>query len=223
MSDYISRDALIGNVEKRYCAPCKETGGDLGGDFCRACVINGVLEKVRGIPAADVEPVRFQEREKAVVQLRKKWQDAEMFICTMCGHFDHNIVGNIVYGNKECCEIVGYPCCKKFTPWIPASVRLPKELEPVNVVWVNHRPEPYYQEMKDVPQKATAVYYREKWYWWSCVCEDLLAEHGTNEADQVDDDVEITHWMPLPEPPESNFCSYGQAPINQEERWLKTV
>lgn len=37
-----------------------------------------------------------------------------------------------------------------------------------------------------------------------------------------------THWMPLPEPPESDFCSYGQAPINsipanQEERWLKTV
>lgn len=76
-----------------------------------------------------------------------------------------------------------------------------EELEPVNVVWVNHRPEPYYQEMKDVPQKATAVYYREKWYWWSCVCEDLLAEYGTNETDQVDDAIEITHWKPLPELP----------------------
>lgn len=58
MSDYISREALIGNVEKHYCAPCKETGGDLGGDWCRCCVINSVLEMVRGIPAADVEPVR---------------------------------------------------------------------------------------------------------------------------------------------------------------------
>lgn len=154
-------------------------------------------------PTVDAVPVvRFQEREKAVVQLRKQWQDAEMFICTMCGHFDHNIDGNIVYGNKDCGEIVGYPYCKKFTPWIPASVRLPKELEPVNVVWVNHNPEPYYQKMKDVPQKATAVYYREKWYWWSCVCEDLLAEYGTNETDQVDDDIEITHWMSLPELPE---------------------
>lgn len=147
-------------------------------------------------PTVDVVPVaQFQEREKAVVQLRKKWQDAEMFICTMCGHFDYSIDGNIVYGNKNCCEIVGYPCCKKFTPWIPVSVRLPKELELVNVVWVNHRPEPYYQEI------ATAVYYREKWYWWSCVCEDFLAEYGMNEMDKVDDAIEITHWMPLPELP----------------------
>lgn len=85
--------------------------------------------------------------------------------------------------------------------WIPCSERPPEELEPVNVVWVNHSPEPYYQEMKDVSQKATAVYYRGKWYWWSCVCEDLLAEYGTNETDKVDDDIEITHWQPLPEPP----------------------
>ena len=58
MSDYISREALIGKVEKHYCAPCKGQGGDLNGDRCRSCVINSVLEKVRGIPAADVAPVR---------------------------------------------------------------------------------------------------------------------------------------------------------------------
>ena len=62
------------------------------------------------------------------------------------------------------------------TKWIPCSERPPEELEPVNVVWVNHNPAPYYRYTKDVPQKATAVYYREAWYWWSCVCEDLLAE-----------------------------------------------
>ena len=62
MSDYISREALIGKVEKHYCAPCKGQGGDLGGDWCRFCAINGVLEKVRGIPTArellDAVPVR---------------------------------------------------------------------------------------------------------------------------------------------------------------------
>lgn len=79
MSDYISREALIGNVEKHYCAPCKETGGDLGGDWCRACVINGVLEKVRGIPAADVEPVRYGRWGK------KQGGFWEFAACSLCG------------------------------------------------------------------------------------------------------------------------------------------
>lgn len=94
------------------------------------------LERTRRIPCSEQNKIGdlkydAQEREKAVVQLRKQWQDAEMFICTMCGHFDHNIVGNIVYGNKNCGEIVGYPYCKKFTPWIPCSERLPKVGEEV--------------------------------------------------------------------------------------------
>ena len=74
-----------------------------------------------------IEDLKYnaQEREKHIVYLQKQWQAAEMFICTMCGHFDYDIDGNIVYGNKDCCEIVGYPCCKKFTPRVPASVRLP--------------------------------------------------------------------------------------------------
>lgn len=121
-----------------------------------------------------------QEREKAVVQLRKKWQDAEMFICTMCGHFDHNIVGNIVYGNKNCGEIVGYPCCKKFTPWIPASVRLPENIGLYLVIekhWLDGSP-------------GTKI---AKWN----AADWLTADRKGKEITP-----RVTHWMPLPEPPE---------------------
>lgn len=69
MSDYIGRETLIGKVEKHYCAPCKGQGGDLGGDWCRSCVINSVLEKVRGIPAVDVAPMRSW---KWVIRNKKK-------------------------------------------------------------------------------------------------------------------------------------------------------
>ena len=83
--------------------------------------------------------------------------------------------------------------------WIPCSERLPDELEEVNVTWVNHSPEPYYNFVKDKPFTATAVYYKEKWYWYSSVCADILAESGTNYTDEIDSAIEITAWMPLPE------------------------
>ena len=115
-----------------------------------------------------------QEREKAVVQLRKQWQDAEMFICTMCGHFDHNIDGNIVYGNKDCGEIVGFPYCKKFTPWIPVSERLPNDGEFV-LTYKNGQFE--VQEY----EKRRNGWISGGWFWSLCT---------------------VTHWMPMPEPPE---------------------
>ena len=57
MNNYIVREAFIDGVAKRYCAPCKEHGCDLDGDWCRDCVITCVLKMVRDAPAADVEPV----------------------------------------------------------------------------------------------------------------------------------------------------------------------
>ena len=82
MSDYISREALIGKAEKHYCDPCKGQGGDLGGDWCRSCVINSVLEKVRGIPAADVKPVRHG----AWYPCFEDWQQQqEGNKCSVCG------------------------------------------------------------------------------------------------------------------------------------------
>lgn len=86
--------------------------------------------------------------------------------------------------------------------WIPCSERLPEEIVPVNVVWVNHFPPPYYNKFNDVPQSGVALYLDDNWYWYSSICEDMLAEYGDNELDLVDEWIEITHWKPLPELPE---------------------
>ena len=91
--------------------------------------------------------------------------------------------------------------------WIPVTENtLPEDGIPVNVTWVNRKPEFYYSEIKDKPYTATAIYFRGKWFWYSCVIEDWLAEYGSNESflanlqEAVDRDIEITAWMPLPEP-----------------------
>lgn len=89
--------------------------------------------------------------------------------------------------------------------WISVKDRLPEELTPVNVVWVSHNPQPYYSKIKDVPQSnATAVYFCGRWYWWDAVIIDWLSEYGqySREESLVYKEIEITHWMPLPEPPE---------------------
>lgn len=152
-----------------------------------------------------------QEREKAVVQLRKKWQEAEMFICTMCGHFDYSIDGNIVYGNKDCGEIVGYPCCKKFTPWIPASVRLPEAA--TEVLALCNRDGfrfvcPAIYEDGKTSQADSIWCWNELWvYGGENGCYFVPEGWWENRLFNQDDvcnnviDCPVTHWMPLPEPP----------------------
>lgn len=84
--------------------------------------------------------------------------------------------------------------------WIPCNERLPEELEPVNITWINHNPESYYANIKDKPFTATGVYFNGQWYWWSTLCTDILAEYSHNYDDIIDDDIEIIAWMPLPQP-----------------------
>lgn len=88
--------------------------------------------------------------------------------------------------------------------WIPVAERLPEELVCVNVVWVNRAPEPYYEKIKGVPFSGTACFFGERWYWDSPVVLDMLSEYGKDDPDLVDDAVDITHWMPLPEPPKED-------------------
>ena len=88
--------------------------------------------------------------------------------------------------------------------WVPCKTRLPEDLEEVNVTWVNHRPEPYYEFIKDKPLTASAVYYKGDWYWYSSTCADILAEYGKNDIDKIDDAIEITAWKPIGEPWKEN-------------------
>lgn len=88
--------------------------------------------------------------------------------------------------------------------WIPVAERPPKELVLVNVVWVNRVPEPYYKKIKGVPFSGTACFFEGRWYWDSPIVLDMLSEYGKDDPDLVDDAVDITHWMPLPEPPKED-------------------
>ena len=89
---------------------------------------------------------------------------------------------------------------RKKTRWIPVSEGSPEDLEVVNITWVNHKPEPYYCDIKDKPFTATGIYFKKQWYWWSTVCADYLREYGSNDMDKVDAAIEIIAWCPLPEP-----------------------
>lgn len=95
--------------------------------------------------------------------------------------------------------------------WIPVSERLPEDYVPVNIAWVNHNPVSYYASIKDVTFTATGICYKGKWYWYSAVCEDYLKKYGERyEANAVDADIEVTAWMPLPEPYRKSEVENGE-------------
>lgn len=92
-----------------------------------------------------------------------------------------------------------------YTPakWIDVNDRLPEESTntPVNIVWKNTNPEPYYENIKNKPFVGTAYYFNKKWWWFSCTCEDCLEEYGESHRDCFDYGIVVTHWMPIPQMP----------------------
>lgn len=121
--------------------------------------------------------------------------------CRGCAFSEASDCGNIILSQAaDMLEKLAAGKEAKKPEWISVKDRPPEEAEPVNVTWVNHCPAPYYSEIKNVEQTATAVYFGGKWYWYSVICVDILREYGRNEADLLHEDIEITHWMPLPKP-----------------------
>lgn len=86
------------------------------------------------------------------------------------------------------------------TNWTPVTKGTPRDGELVNITWINHNPEPYYEAIKDKPFTATAYYFKGKWYWFSSTTEDFLEEYGDCPWDRIDEDLEITAWRSLPKP-----------------------
>lgn len=84
--------------------------------------------------------------------------------------------------------------------WIPCSERLPENIRPVLVTWKNNDPASYYQYIVGKHYIGTAHYHRGKWYWYSSVTEDLLAEYGKCDSEEFDEAIEAVAWMPLPKP-----------------------
>lgn len=84
--------------------------------------------------------------------------------------------------------------------WIPCSERLPENIRPVLVTWKNTDPASYYQYIVGKHFIGTAHYCKGKWYWYSSVTEDLLAEYEKCDSEEFDEAIEVVAWMPLPEP-----------------------
>ena len=103
--------------------------------------------------------------------------------------------------NKILCGFINaIPSADRPQEWIPCSERLPEDIRPVVVTWKNNDPQSYYQYIVGKHFIGTAHYHRGKWYWYSSVTEDLLAEYGKCDSEEFDEAIEVVAWMPLPKP-----------------------
>ncbi len=142
--------------------------------------------------------------EKIIEKQEELFQDLNVIEVLSHVDFDstiQNSLKNFLKSiTKESIEIVKQEAEQYNNGWIPCSERLPEECVPVNVTWINRKPELYYEKIKDVPFSATAVYYNSKWYWYSSTCVDYLSEYGKNDFDLVEKNIDIIAWKPLPHP-----------------------
>ena len=108
------------------------------------------------------------------------------------------LIQEAVYDGEACAKLLDL--VDRPQEWIPCSERLPEDIRPVIVTWKNNDPESYYQYIVGKHFIGTAHYHRGKWYWYSSVTEDLLAEYGKCDSEEFDEAIEAVAWMPLPKP-----------------------
>ena len=61
MSRHIDADALIADMQERYCKPCKERKEDYNEVRCRACWVDDAMDEVDGFGDNGIDIVRCKE------------------------------------------------------------------------------------------------------------------------------------------------------------------
>ena len=84
--------------------------------------------------------------------------------------------------------------------WILPKDRLPDTIRPVIVTWTNTKPESYYRDILGKNFVGFAHFCNGKWYWYSSVTEDYLAEYGRFEVEEFDEAIKVIAWQEMPYP-----------------------
>ena len=80
--------------------------------------------------------------------------------------------------------------------WILPKDRLPGTIRPVIITYTNTRQATYFGKYF----VGCAHFCNGKWYWYSRVTEDYLAEYGRFEVEEFDEAIKVIAWQEVPCP-----------------------
>ena len=165
--------------------------------------------KKMAIKALEQEPCEDAVSRQTVVELIEGWwlghtkeDDLATEVKALPSVTPTECIAKVTFDKDELQKIVDEKV-KELTVtqrWIPVSERLPEDIKPVIITWKNTDPKSYYQYIVGKHFIGTAHYKNGKWFCYSSVTEDLLAEYGKCDSEEFDEAIEVVAWMPLPEP-----------------------